>query len=75
MQRLMKVSFSCNQPLAGHIESSTREKKKKKKKTVMESINVVIDDAITNVANDDSGEGTNSKEAIVEIEAQGVEVE
>ena len=70
MQRLMKVSFSCNQPLAGHIESSTREKK-----MVMESINVVIDDAITNVANDDSGEGTNSKEAIVEIEAQGVEVE
>ena len=74
MQRLMKVYFSCNQPLAGHIESSTREKKKKKK-TVMESINVVIDDAITNVANDDSGEGTNSKEDIVEIEAQGVEVE
>ena len=73
MQRLMKVYFSCNQPLAGHIESSTREKKKKK--TVMESINVVIDDAITNVANDDSGEGTNSKEDIVEIEAQGVEVE
>ena len=72
MQRLMKVSFSCNQPLAGHIESSTREKKKK---MVMESINVVIDDAITNVANDDSGEGTNSKEDIVEIEAQGVEVE
>ena len=49
--------------------------KRKKKKTVMESINVVIDDAITNVANDDSGEGTNSKEDIVEIEAQGVEVE
>ena len=35
----------------------------------MESINVVIDNAITNVANDDSGEGKNSKEAIVEIEA------
>ena len=71
MQRLMKVSFSSTQPLARHIESSTREKKK----MVMESINVVIDDAITNVANDDSGEGTNSKEDIVEIEAQGVEVE
>ena len=42
---------------------------------VMESINVVIDDAITNVANDDSGEGTSSKKAIIEIEAQGVEVE
>ena len=41
----------------------------------MESINVVIDNAITNVANDDSGEGASSKEAIVEIEAQGVEVE
>ena len=36
---------------------------------------MVIDDATTNVANDDSGEGTSSKEAIVEIEAQGVEVE
>jgi len=36
---------------------------------------VVIDDATTNVANNDSGEGTSSKEAIVEIEAQGVEVE
>ena len=30
---------------------------------------MVIDDAITNVANDDSGEGTSSKEAIIEIEA------
>ena len=47
----------------------------KKTKTVMESSNVIIDDAITNVANDDSGEGTSSKEAIVEIDAQGVEVE
>ena len=28
MQRLMKVSFSSNQPLAGHIDSSTIEKKK-----------------------------------------------
>ena len=36
---------------------------------------MVIDDAITNVANDDSGEGTSSKETIVEIEAQDVEVE
>ena len=36
---------------------------------------MVIDDAITNVANDDSGEGTSSKKAIIEIEAQGVEVE
>ena len=60
MQRLMKVSFSSTQPLARHIESSTREKKKK---TVMESINVAIDDAITNVT------------LTVEIEDQGVEVE
>ena len=42
---------------------------------VMESINVIIDDTITNIANDDSVEGTSSKEAIVEIEAQSVEVE
>ena len=47
----------------------------KRTKMVMESINMVIDDAITNVANDDSGEGTSYKEAIVEIEAQGVEME
>ena len=36
---------------------------------------MVIDDAITKVANDDSGEGTSFKKAIVEIEAQYVEVE
>ena len=38
----------------------------------MKSINVVIDDAITKVATDDSGEGTSFKKAIVEIEAQDV---
>ena len=39
---------------------------------MMKSINVVIDDAITKVATDDSGEGTSFKKAIVEIEAQDV---
>ena len=39
----------------------------KRTKTVMESINVVIDDAITKVAIDDSGEGTSSEEVIIEI--------
>ena len=47
----------------------------KRTKTMMESINVVIDDAITKIAIDDSGEGTSSKETIVEFEAQDVEVE
>ena len=41
----------------------------KRTKTVMESINVVIDDAITKVANYGSAEGTSTKKAIVEIEA------
>ena len=41
---------------------------------VMESINVVIDDAITKVAIVDSGEGPSSKETTVEGEAQDVEV-
>ena len=63
MQKVMKVSFLVTQPLARHRVFNKRTK------TVMESINVVIDNAITNVANDDSGEGKNSKEAIVEIEA------
>ena len=43
--------------------------------TVMESINVVIDDSITKIAIDDNGEGTSSKETIVENEAQEVKVE
>ena len=47
----------------------------KRTKTVMESINVVIDDAITKVAIDDGGEGPSSKETTVEGEAQDVEVE
>ena len=42
---------------------------------MMESINVVIDDAITKVAIDDGGEGPSSKETTIEIEAQDVEVE
>ena len=41
----------------------------KRTKTVMASINVVIDDAITKVANYVSAEETSTKEAIVEIEA------
>ena len=41
----------------------------------MESINVVIDDDITKVAINDSGEWTISKETIIENEAQEVEVE
>ena len=47
----------------------------KRTKMIMESINVVIDDSITNIANDYNGEGTSFKEATVKIEAQGVEVE
>ena len=42
---------------------------------MMESINVVIDDAITKVAINDSEEGPSSKETTVEIEAKDVEVE
>ena len=42
---------------------------------MMKSINVVIDDAITKVATDDNGEGISFKKAIVEIEAQYVEVD
>ena len=47
----------------------------KRTKTVMESINVVIDDAITRVEIDDDGEGPSSKEPTVEVEAQDIEVE
>ena len=41
---------------------------------MMESINVVIDDAITKVAIDD-GEEESSKETTIKVEAQDVEVE
>ena len=41
----------------------------KRTKTVMESINVVIDDAITKAAIDDGREGPSSKETTIEVEA------
>ena len=47
----------------------------KRTKTVMESINVVIDDAITNIEIDDDGEEPSSKESTVEVKAQDIEVE
>ena len=47
----------------------------KRIKTMMESINVVIDDAITRVETDDDGEGLSSKETTIEVEAQDVEME
>ena len=42
---------------------------------VMESINVVIDDAIKRVEIDDDEEGPSPKEPIVEVETQAIEVE
>ena len=47
----------------------------KRKKTVMKSINVKIDDAITKVEMVNDGEGPSTKESIVEVEALDVEVE
>ena len=47
----------------------------KRTKTVMESINVVIDDTITNIEINDDGKGPSSKESTVEVEAQDIEVE
>ena len=47
----------------------------KRTKTVMKSINMVIDDAITNVEADDDRQGPSSKESNVDVEAQDIEVE
>ena len=47
----------------------------KRTKTVMESINVEIDDAITKVEMVDDEEGPSTKEPIVEVEALDIEVE
>ena len=47
----------------------------KRTKTVIESINVEIDDAITKVEIDDDVEGPSSKEPTVEVEAQDIEGE
>ena len=47
----------------------------KRTKTVIESINVEIDDALTKVEIDDDGEGPSSKGPIVEVEAQDIEGE
>ena len=47
----------------------------KRTKTVMESINVKIDDALTKVEMIDDGEGPSTKEPDVEVEALDIEVE
>ena len=47
----------------------------KRTTTVMESINLEIDDAITKVEMVDDGEGSSIKELTVEVEALDVEVE
>ena len=47
----------------------------KRTKTVMESINVKIDDAITKVEMVDDGEGSSTKEPTIEVEALDIEVE
>ena len=47
----------------------------KRTKTVMESINVTIDDAITKVEMVDDGEGPSTKEPTVEVEALHINVE
>ena len=47
----------------------------KRTKTIMESINVKIDDAITKVEMVDDGDGQSTKEPTVEVEALDVEVE
>ena len=46
-----------------------------KRMTVMESINIEIDDAITKVEMVDDGEGPSTKEPTVEVEALDIEVE
>ena len=48
---------------------------KKRTKTVMESINVTIDDAITKVEMVDDGEGPSTKGPTVEVEALHINVE
>ena len=47
----------------------------KRTKTIMESINVDIDDAITKVEMVDDGEGPSTKEPTAEVEAFDIEVE
>ena len=47
----------------------------KRTKTVMESINVKIDDALTKVEMIDDGEGLSTKEPDIEVEALDIEVE
>ena len=47
----------------------------KRTKTVMESINIKIDDALTKVEMIDDGEGPSTKEPDVEVKALDIEVE
>ena len=70
MQKVMKVFFF------GYSTTSRAYKVfNKRTKTVMESINVKIDDALTKVEMINDGEGPSTKEPDVEVEALDIEVE
>ena len=70
MQKVMKGIF-----LGYSTTSQAYRVYNKRTKTVMESINVEIDDAITKVEMVNDKERPSSKEPTVEVEAQDIEVE
>ena len=70
MQKVMKVFFLGTLLLAGGYRVFN-----KRTKTVIESINVKIDDALTKVEMIDDGGGPSTKELDVEVEDLDIEVE
>ena len=77
LEKLRKFDAKSNEGIFLRYSTSSQAYRvfNKRTKTVMKSINVEIDDAITKVEMVDAGEGPSSKVSTVEVEALDIEVE
>ena len=74
-ENLGKFDVKSDECIFLGYSTTNRAYNNKRTKTVMESINVEIDDAITKAEMVDDGEGSSTKEPTAEVEALDIEVE
>ena len=74
-ENLGKFDVKSDECIFLGYSTTNRAYNNKRTKTVMESINVEIDDAITKAEMVDDGEGSSTKEPTTEVEALDIEVE
>ena len=74
-ENLGKFDVKSDECIFLGYSTTNRAYNNKRTKTVMESINVEIDDAITKAEMVDDGEGSSTKEPTAEVKALAIEVE